>query len=290
MKELFQFKCLDVFLVPETKSLKVQTKENNELSLELLFELDSTLNWAFDKIEINSIFLTGIQNFVSLDKNTNYQSEEYIIKLSRKINAINLLIMKLPQTVILDIGHGSSNIAFEVGISADIILAHRSGNFLCNYLTQGFSPFSLQAISLPNRTLDFWVLSNKNVSTIELLEKEVVHELYDDSNRDDLIRRYLRYIYEQLPVTRIQTKLALKVDVIEKFVGIQKKQEKILTGTLVSHEWKKEGAFLEQAKLAAAKPWKEQLQNEASTLFQQQKKKTSLTLLKGNKKEPRATQ
>ena len=102
MNEIFKYHTLNAYLKPATKSLIISTK--NEaltagLTTEWIFELDSILQWAFDKIEIQSILLTsdGKSFAPSLnEQDVALKERDFWIKIHHKINAINKLLLKLP--------------------------------------------------------------------------------------------------------------------------------------------------------------------------------------------------
>ena len=57
MTSLFNFNTIQTSLCSETRSLKVELDEY--FSLEMLFELESILNWATNKPEIATIYFEG---------------------------------------------------------------------------------------------------------------------------------------------------------------------------------------------------------------------------------------
>lgn len=247
MNEIFKYNSLNAYLKPSTKTLIISTKKEaveNGLNSEWIFELDSILQWAFDKIEIQSILLTSeCDNFAPKIKASDIalKEKDYWLKLHQKINSINKFILKLPQTVVLDLKSGNSNVGLDIGISADIIIGHRSGQWTFDYLNLGISPLSLHLFGsekIPSGLLDQWILAGSQISHSELLHHKLFHALYDDTDRNHCIQITLERILKQAPVTRIQTKLALKRIFLEKIDSQILADQKIYHGTLMSEEWK----------------------------------------------------
>lgn len=247
MNEIFKYNTLNAYLKPATKTLIISTKKETMetgLSSEWIFELDSILQWAFDKIEIQSILLTSEAECFAPQIKANdiaLKEKDFWLKMHQKINNINKFILKLPQTVVLDLKFGSANIGLDVGISADIIIGHRSGQWSFDYLNLGISPLSLHifgAEKIPGGLLDQWILAGSQISHSELLHHKLFHALYDDTDRNQCIQATLERILKQAPVTRIQTKLALKRTQLEKIDTQIWADQKIYLGTLMSEEWK----------------------------------------------------
>lgn len=247
MNEIFKYNSLNAYLKPSTKSLILSTKAQTHqqgLTLEWLFEVDSILQWAFDKIEIQSVLLTGDDHGFSPCLNKQdiaLKEKEYWLKIHQKINALNKMLTKMPQTIILDCKDGSSNIGLDIAISADIILGHRCGQWNFNHLNFGFAPVALHLFGtqkIAPHLLDQWILSGSQISHVELLQQNIFCDLYDDTDRNHIIQATLDKIFHQAPVTRIQTKLALKRSFLERLDAQIQADQKIYAGTLMSEEWK----------------------------------------------------
>lgn len=247
MNEIFKYNSINAYLKPSTKTLIISTKSethNQGLSLEWLFEVDSILQWAFDKIEIQSILLTGENEGYApaiCRKDIALKEKDFLSKIYQKINAFNKLLMKLPQTVILDCRNGSNNVAIDIGISADIIIGHRNGLWNFNFLDFGLSPISIHIFGqtkIANGILDQWILTSAKCSHHNLLAKQVLHEIYDETDRNIVIQNLLEKIQTQAPVTRIQAKLSLKRSFLENVDKNITSDYKIFMGTLMSEEWK----------------------------------------------------
>lgn len=247
MNEIFKYNTLNAFLKPSTKSLIISTKNEtieSGFSSEWIFELDSILQWAFDKIEIQSILLTSEGSTFAPKLKANdivLKEKDFWLKLHHKINHINKLILKLPQTVILDLKYGGSNIGLDVAISADIVIGHRSGQWSFDYLNLGFSPLSLHLFGsekIAQSLIDQWILAGSQIAHSKLLQQNFFQELYDDTDRNQSIQSTLERILQQAPVTRIQTKLALKRQFLDKIDARIWADQKIFHGTLMSEEWK----------------------------------------------------
>lgn len=247
MNEIFKYNSLNAFLKPSTKTLIISTKAETHqqgLSLEWLFEVDSILQWAFDKIEIQSILLTGELDGFSPSFHKNevaLKEKEFLSKIYQKINALNKLLMKLPQTVILDCKNGSNNVAIDIAFSADVIIGHRNGQWNFNFLDFGLAPISIHLFGktkIATSILDQWILTSTKVSHIELQAKQVIHSLYDETDRNIVIQNILEKILNQAPVTRIQAKLSLKRSFLEEIDRHITADFKIFMGTLMSEEWK----------------------------------------------------
>jgi len=245
MNDLFTYNLLQVYLLPTTKTLAIDIKDtdqNKTLTHELLFELESILSWAFDKIEICSIIL-GNEKTTSFQKTHQYlnQDKEYLAKLHSRLFDLNRLILKVPQTVIVDLGEGASGQDIDLFLAADIRIAHKSGGLFFNYLSQGILPYhshQLLSNAVGMARASQWILAGKKVSHQEAEQAGLIFVLYDETNVIDQKNALLTAIFEQMPVTRIQAKLALNRNLLLILEAGQSEDFKILQGTLVAEEWK----------------------------------------------------
>lgn len=248
MNELFTYHKLNVFLIPTSKTLSVEiknTEENYFIDQELLFELESVLAWAFDKIEITSILISKENNAVFSNgfhfEKINQKNKEYWIKTHQRIYELNKLILKLPQTVILDLGLGASNCGMELCLAADIKMGHKLGSLDFNFLTLGISPQISHLMWQQHLGIakgQQWILGQQKVSHLELQHLGFFLALYDDTNCEDVLSNLIQQIGQQLPVTRIQTKLAINRATLQFLEQQISGDAKILQGTLVAEEWK----------------------------------------------------
>ena len=254
MRPIFQFKFIETKLHKPTKSLIIGfiADENQKItaSIEQLFELESALNWCFDKLEIDSILIqsnhatasAGADFFhigISWEEACN-KDRTYWVKFILRIRSIQKLIMRLPQTVVADLGAGVSNVGLDLALACDLRVA--SKQFKCIYDNQqrglpSFSTLDFLQIVL-GRTFTQQLIFGRSYFAGEWHQNQFLSNLYADSNRDEEIYKTLRGIHQQKSVVRIQQKLALTESILGQLENQEEKQISILHAALSAEEWR----------------------------------------------------
>lgn len=212
---LFSYNTICTQLKKETKTLIVtlnRPETKNPITLENLFEIQSLLNWASTRLEIQSIlFNSSADTFsIGIDQKT-IESLEFkkLSKIREEIYNTHKLMLNSPQTIIFDLGHEAKNIALELSMGADIRVASVESKLAFNELEIGFTP--LYSIRLAEKYFTKAELHNfthytKNIELQKLSENGFLLNLYDSSNQTEILESILENICLQAPLSRVQTK------------------------------------------------------------------------------------
>ncbi len=266
MNPLFKYNLIHTTLISESKTLKITLNRkdlNNTISLELLFEIESILNWSFSRIEINSILIDSCTDYFSsgLSKETVQDKDfEYLISLKRRIWAIQKLMLTMPQAVVCDFNMGASNIAIEAFLGADQFIASDNAKFQFDHLENGYPLFSPRSIlkNSFNGNLNN-LIYKKIISASDLVTNGFLTGSYEDK----LIytQSLLSYMSTQSSFTRIQTKMILNEDLIR----IAEKHNVLELDYIQS--------------LNISKDWKENINSDIHSV----KRKINMTIIDGGK-------
>jgi len=220
MSSLFKYNLIHTTLISESKTLKITLNRSdldNTISLELLFEIESILNWAFSRIEINSILIDSSTEYFSkgLSKETVQDKDfEYLISLKRRIWAIQKLMLTMPQAIVCDFNMGACNIAIEAFLGADQFIADDNAKFQFNHFEMGYPLFSPKSILRHNFKSDLNnLLYKKIISAQNLVSNGFLTGSYED--KLDYSKSLLFYINTHSSFTRIQTKMILNEELLK---------------------------------------------------------------------------
>ena len=251
MKSLFNYQTLHVTLEKETRTLRVEldrSDKENAINLEMLFELESLFAWASNKVEIRSILLTSTSDIFSVGFDKEHLeklNENQIVKINDKLQKIVHAMMHLPQTVIVDLKKGASNLGCELSIGADIRIADHTVALDFNHpslgLTAGGGGMGLLTSMIGQMNARNWLLSAKTIGAKNLSQSGFVMDTYKtDEERSFIIEELLENVFNQAPVARIQTKLGILSPFLEQFDNANKLDKKISKATLVTGDWKQQ--------------------------------------------------
>lgn len=216
MQVFHEFQALETYLISKTKTLEIYLNnkiKKNYLNLQTLEELEKVFTWSANHIEIQSILIKGKDQIfsmgVELEEFRSLDIQIAINYLSR-FQKIVYSMLHLPQTIIIDAGTHCHNIASELLLGADIVVANSDAKISFNHLEIGLIPQS-GGISLLQKTINQsmarnWLLSGNHISKETLLASGLVHEIYQNEyNPTNLLKK----INSQAQLSRIQTKAAL---------------------------------------------------------------------------------
>lgn len=279
---IFNYNTLETKLHKDTRTLFVtlnNTKNENAIDFELLFELESLLAWATGHVEIGSIFIDSSMSFLSHGIDLNWlktADAAKIKKLARKLKIINQAICHLPQTIVMDLGNGASNFAAELFLSADIRIGTTDCLLSFNHANIGLTP-SAGGISLLRELVTTakasqWLKLATPVKAVELISSGILYRTYEPETRQKLISEILIGLYTQAPVCRIQTKLALFEtfrDTLDKNMTFE---QKTFNAALNTEDWK----TIDLSKMKAKETMR----------AKDFKTAVKLSLIKGGKRDP----
>jgi enoyl-CoA hydratase/carnithine racemase len=248
--------------------------KKNAIHLELLFELNSLLNWCMNHIEVKSIIIKSTTSKFSQGLDAEHLKKlksKHVEKIVESLYQVQLTCLKLPQTIILDYQEGASNIGIELGLVSDFKLAHVNAKFNANHFELGIPLFSTSSI-LRNlcsfNGIRKLFMGNQMKGARELQQAQVLTELYDSSNGKDIITKYLRST-ENSNVARIQSKLLLNRLLIREIEDNFELDYNIIRGALSLEDWSK---LKQNAKPSEKTPF---LEPKAT------RKKVKMTLIQG---------
>lgn len=252
MNSIFNYQTLKTRLDKSTRTLMITLNgdhNNNALSLEMLFELESLLAWCTTRVEIHSIFIQSSTSYLSEGYNRQILKKltlEKLQKFNKKLSLINQALMCLPQTVIMDLQMGTKNIASELAAACDIRIANRSCEVSFDHSKLGLVPCSGGMISLSqivgHANAKNWLLSGDSVPYRKLEASGFIYEAYTMDSRDETIQKLLKSICEQSPVQRIQTKLGVTESIRHQMESMLKFESQIARAAMVTEDWKEEKA------------------------------------------------
>lgn len=247
MNELFNYTTLDIKLIKNTRTLRISfRKGNNQITLESLFELESILAWASNRLEINSILLSSEDEFFNEGINKerlSKQSSKKLERMTKKLQKIVHAMFHLPQTVIVDLKAGAFDLGSELALGADIRIANENLVIAFNHNRVGLTPSSggigfLSSI-VGQAFARNWVLLGKEINTEHLITSGFISDFYqDDQSADQLISEYLFSISQSAPVQRVQSKLGLLECIRENLDESVKFERNISKAAMISEDWK----------------------------------------------------
>lgn len=250
MQSLFNYQTLNVTLLKSTRTLRVELNRgnNNAINLEMLFELESLLAWASNKVEIRSLLMTSSTDLFSEGFNKSHLeklNENQIIKINEKLQKIVHAMIHLPQTIIVDLKDGASNLGCELSLGADIRIASSNVALHFNHSNFGLTPggggMGLLTAMVGQLNARNWLLSSKKIKVNKLLETGFLIDTYSKKEEQAFItEELLEDIYAQSPVARIQTKLGILSPFIEQFEKANQLEKRISKATLATGDWKNE--------------------------------------------------
>lgn len=243
--ELFHYSTLNVSLKKESHSLIIQFKSTNEnkINFEQLFELESVLAWASNKLEINSILFTADNaSFCEgIEIQNTENNPEKLERLLQRVRKIGESLCALPQTTIADLKLSAAGVGAELALYCDLRVAQEGATINLNHLTYGLTPSCgglYQLVSLVGlANAKSWVLSGKKVEYQALLSSGLISQSYHEHNSTQVIDSLLLAIEKQSSISRIQSKMAffqLQQEHNEKGIKIENQINK---ANLLSNDW-----------------------------------------------------
>jgi enoyl-CoA hydratase/carnithine racemase len=195
------------------------------------------------KLEIRSLILgstqPGFSPGLESDQIRDY-GREHLEKIAETLNQVQTTLLKLPQTVIVDFGEGAQNIAIELGIPADIRLAHINARFKINHSHIGIPIFT--SSTLLNQQFGQTRLKNllysRGFSAAQALGQGLLTATYDSSNKNEVINQYLHDIQNRSQMAEVQSKFLINKKVIEEIEETYGDDLKIIRGALSVEDWK----------------------------------------------------
>jgi enoyl-CoA hydratase/carnithine racemase len=248
MNSLFNFKCLDVVINPKFKniSLFVTSPKINET---LLSEMESFFDWLATHKEINSVLISmqQIGYLESLDSNDlKHYNAFYLREIQNKIQKINSYYKIIPQTIIYDYGTKACGLAFELGIDADLKIAHQKSFFQLNHFQLGILPSSgtVETLSLCSNqsTVKNLLLLNKKMTAKFCENIGFISQIYKTENEQKTISTILETISKSSQVSIAQFKMTATLQ--NKSLKSINQDEQVKNATYIIEDWKEPSNFM----------------------------------------------
>ncbi|EQC49366.1 enoyl-CoA hydratase/isomerase family protein [Bacteriovorax sp. BSW11_IV] len=264
--ELFNFNTLKTSLCKSTKSLTISLNrpENNQtINKEMLFELESIMNWLSSKVEISSVLLTSTSSQfctgIDLSEWKSSTTDE-LLAFQKRITKISKSFSYLPQIVICDLKQNVSAEGIELACGADLRFSRSGMKMKFNFLERGLMPSSAVYQSFSNlfgmQNLKNWLYTNSIVHTDSLVHSGVLTGLYFE--QEELTEK-LSHIESLSPLARMQSKLAFKVFDVD-LEKVQDERITTITKALLSIEdWKSEKGQFTAAREIGSKLKREEM-------------------------------
>lgn len=250
MKQIFNYQTFNVSLDKATRTLYIKLKsenDDNSIKMETLFEFETLLSWLTTRVEIHSVMIQSNTDKFSVGYNQKILPKlttEKLSKFTKKLQKINQAIMLLPQTVIIDLQHGASNIACELATACDIRIAHRQCEINFDHTKLGIVPCSGGIAQLSKvigqANARNWLLSALPVRANKLETSGYALSLYSTEMRGEVIQELLKSIHAQAPVQRIQTKLGVVENIREDINNMTEFENQIAKASMITEDWKEE--------------------------------------------------
>ncbi len=248
MNSLFNFKCLDVTINPKFKniSLFVTSSKINET---LLSEMESFFDWLATHKEINSVLISmqQIGYLESLDSNDlKHYNAFYLREIQNKIQKINSYYKLMPQTIIYDYGTKACGLALELGIDADLKVAHQKAFFQLNHFQLGILPSSgtVETLSLCSNqsTVKNLLLLNKKITAQFFENIGFISQVYKTENEQKTISSILETISKSSQVSIAQFKMTSTLQ--NKSHQSINEDEQVKNATYIIEDWKEPSNFM----------------------------------------------
>ncbi len=265
----FNYNTLIVDLHPKTRSLSItfnRPEKNNQMNLEMLFELESLFGWLTAHLEVNAVVLKGVNDIFCTgfdEDELKIMSEEKLQKYLVRFQKIISGMLALPQTIIADLGTKASGMGLELALGADIRIAHENAEVNFNALDKGWVPCSggvgLLGLLVGHATARQWTLTSRNVAFEEAHAKGLVTSGY---TCESALEEILNSIAKQSPVARIQTKRSLLEAIMPELTRIFEFESIFSFASMKTNDWKKDPMNNPEERFMSARELSGQLQEQ----------------------------
>lgn len=256
--KIFNYSTFSTQLEKKTRTLFVDFyDQKNHGCIETLFELESLLNWASERVEIHSILIsTSAPSFdlgFTQDKIQTLKAD-YIQKVFTKIHKLSMDLLNLPQTIIFDLGKNPTSLAFQLSLGADTRLFSKN-------TTYNFSPLSLGLSVAPGSMALSQSIFGNHIAKNLFMKAEVsatnleawgVGETYETALRENQINEQLIAINEQAPIPRIQMKLVANKNITTQIAEGLKFEKSAFKAAQIAEDWKSFDGISQQGQYTPA--------------------------------------
>lgn len=246
----FNYNTLNVSLCSKTRSVKVDLNRpdfQNQINIEMLFELESLFGWLTSHLEVNAVVLSGSGEYfcAGFDQDElKIMSEEKLQKYLIRFQKIIAGMLALPQTIICDLKNGASGMGLELSSGADIRFIDNDGKIEFSALKDGWVPCSggvgLLSFWVGHARARAWTLCSSQVEAQEVIDSGLCLSSYQIDERDEFLESTLTNIASQAAVARIQTKRSFLESIMPELSRSFEYETIFSFAALKTQDWKKE--------------------------------------------------
>lgn len=253
-QNLFHYNTFSIQIQPQTQTFIV-TFEQEFITKEMTFELETFLSWLGAHLEIGSVVMQGKSNHFGrglCPKEMSGCDADQLVSWLKRLQKITLGIQHLPQTFIANIENGAAGSSIEIAAACDIRLCTNKCSVEFNHLSKGLTMMagaqhSLGQTAGPGR-LRSWLLSSTTVDFSELQASGVILGL------NDRLDSLLVTISKQSPLARIQTKACLLQTQIKQINHTNELSIKYGKASLTTGDYRKSVASIDESDCEFMKP------------------------------------
>ncbi|MFZ4713554.1 MAG: enoyl-CoA hydratase/isomerase family protein [Bacteriovoracaceae bacterium] len=244
---LFNYSTINVKLEKATHTLYVsfnRPDDSQKINFEMLFELESVLAWAANKVEISTIFFTSTSDTFcqGLDETNLGEEPSKMEKVLTRVRKILEAIPHLPQVTICDLKKGASGVGAEFSLFCDLRIAHVDTLVSFNHHNIGVTPscggLSLLADLVGHSVSRHWIYTGRKVNANKLEQSGFISDLYSEENAETFLTSLLTDIDQGSGVARIQSKMAMAQLLTPGVETGLKVESKIAKANLYTYDWK----------------------------------------------------
>lgn len=211
---LFSYSTLKTKLYLEEKSLEIQFQKPH-LNLEMLFELESLLNWCKIHVEVHSIVFTGakdhfihgfdVEEFKNADSD---KANRSLCKFEQILTTMN----ELPQVLYMNLKSGATDQGLELALQGDVIYSRQDAVCRLGHLEKGLIPSKKTEKKVGINLLKNLLFTEQNNLTTTLEKNHFVKFFTDETAEIDQVQNFRKHILSLSNVARYYFKKTIASD------------------------------------------------------------------------------
>jgi enoyl-CoA hydratase/carnithine racemase len=248
MSSIFHYTYFLTRLERNTRSLYVTLKpqEQEAFCVEALFECESLLVWCKKHVEIQHVIFDFHLSWSRGATHVKLQNmtAQKIERIQQKIQSLVQHMLEASQAIIFVLPEVCHNWALELSLGADFRFVSRSGDYRFNHHEFGLMPtvaMGLLPLMWDQASAHFLLQAQ---GPVNLQTAQPFFQIYDASNREELVAQLLQKLSQQAPIQKIQTKLGLTLPLLEEWSRRRQTLKSVIKAGLMSEDWKKQEGFM----------------------------------------------
>lgn len=238
--QIFNYSTLNVFIIPETKSLDVIIRADRTHEAQWFFEMETLFGWLNTHLEVKSVSF----RFDCSSTEFNYaqfreQTTTSVVKYFKRMRSLVHHLINLPQATLIDAQNGMSGPWAEFMMAFDLRICSAGALFHWNHLSFGMTPV-IGGIELIESEglgagLEKWLMSAQKMSANDAFQMGLISFINFEKNRPELLQRKIKSLST---VARMQMKKKFNSSKVEKLKNSQQADFSQFRGCLDSGDWK----------------------------------------------------